>query len=250
MDCGVDLLESSIQAPPTSATTPITLSIDDISDETLNKRKIDDENEPPDHLGALITSDEHKKLIEVSTYQLKKRICIEKFKELNDYRMRCLNLIQEQYFLDNNYSYLNLATFLNSAKQSNDDLRIYVSNKFAAKDGIFKLDHKLSSKFELKQSLIREESVVNVETEKHQSIAERARHEAQILQRINLLRKEGLWSIKRLPKLVEPQRAKTHWDYLLDEMVWMSSDFQQERKWKKNASKKIALAIQKYFKVF
>ena len=51
------------------------------------------------------------------------------------------------------------------------------------------------------------------------TIAERAKHEAQILQRISQLRKEGLWSIKRLPKLVEPQRVKTHWDFLLDEMV-------------------------------
>ena len=28
----------------------------------------------------------------------------------------------------------------------------------------------------------------------------------------------------------------------------MSTDFQQERKWKKNACKKLSLAIQKYFK--
>jgi hypothetical protein len=28
----------------------------------------------------------------------------------------------------------------------------------------------------------------------------------------------------------------------------MSTDFQQERKWKKNASKKLSLAIQKHFK--
>lgn len=82
----------------------------------------------------------------------------------------------------------------------------------------------------------------------HQSIAERAKHEAQILQRISQLRKEGLWSIKRLPKLVEPARPKTHWDFVLDEMTWMSTDFQQERKWKKNCSKKLGIAIQKYFK--
>ena len=30
--------------------------------------------------------------------------------------------------------------------------------------------------------------------------------------------------------------------------VWMSTDFQQERKWKKNASKKLSIAIHKYFK--
>ena len=63
-------------------------------------------------------------------------------------------------------------------------------------------------------NLLIEKQQVNSKT-----IAERAKNEAQILQRITQLRKEGLWSIKRLPKLVEPQRAKTHWDFLLDEMV-------------------------------
>ena len=95
-------------------------------------------------------------------------------------------------------------------------------------------------------------SQLNLLIEKQQAssrtIAERAKNEAHILQRITQLRKEGLWSIKRLPKLVEPQRAKTHWDFLLDEMVWMSTDFEQERKWKKNASKRLSIAIQKYFK--
>ncbi len=81
-----------------------------------------------------------------------------------------------------------------------------------------------------------------------QNIVERAKHEAQILQRISQLRRDGLWSIKRLPKLCEPKRIKTHWDYLLDEMMWMSTDFAQERKWKKATSKKISSAIQKYFK--
>jgi hypothetical protein len=81
-----------------------------------------------------------------------------------------------------------------------------------------------------------------------QNIVERAKHEAQILQRISQLRRDGLWSIKRLPKLCEPKRTKTHWDYLLDEVLWMSTDFQQERKWKKATSKKISSAIQKYFK--
>ena len=62
------------------------------------------------------------------------------------------------------------------------------------------------------------------------------------------MRREGLWSIKRLPKLCEPKCPKAHWDYLLDEMMWMSTDFQQERKWKKAVSKKISSAVQKYFK--
>lgn len=67
------------------------------------------------------------------------------------------------------------------------------------------------------------------------------------MQRISELQKEGLWSEKRLPKVVEPSRPKAHWDYLLEEMVWLATDFAQERKWKKAAAKKCARMIQKYF---
>ncbi|NWS46862.1 EP400 protein, partial [Probosciger aterrimus] len=56
--------------------------------------------------------------------------------------------------------------------------------------------------------------------------------ENQIHQRIAELRKEGLWSPRRLPKLQEAPRPKSHWDYLLEEMQWMATDFAQERKWK------------------
>lgn len=77
---------------------------------------------------------------------------------------------------------------------------------------------------------------------------ERAKHEASILQQIAALRKQGLWSIKRLPKLVEPARAKTHWDYLLDECSWMATDFEQERRWKQASARKISQAVQRYFR--
>lgn len=76
---------------------------------------------------------------------------------------------------------------------------------------------------------------------------EKARQEAYVMQRIASLRKEGLWAEKRLPKVQEPPRAKAHWDYLLEEMVWLSADFAQERKWKKAAAKKCARMVQKYF---
>ena len=51
-----------------------------------------------------------------------------------------------------------------------------------------------------------------------------------------------------MPKLVEPPHAKTHWDYMLDEVAWMATDFHQERKWKRNCSRKLSLAIHKHFK--
>ncbi|XP_071849839.1 helicase domino-like isoform X3 [Apostichopus japonicus] len=77
-------------------------------------------------------------------------------------------------------------------------------------------------------------------------IVERAKQEAQVMQRIAELRKEGLWSAKRLPKVQEPPRYKTHWDYLLDEMQWLAADFSQERRWKKAAARKLARAVAAY----
>lgn len=75
----------------------------------------------------------------------------------------------------------------------------------------------------------------------------KVRQEATVMQRISELQREGLWTEKRLPKLQEPQRPKAHWDYLLEEMVWLAADFAQERKWKKAAAKKCARMVQKYF---
>lgn len=75
----------------------------------------------------------------------------------------------------------------------------------------------------------------------------KVRQEASVIQRINELQREGLWTEKRLPKQQEPQRPKAHWDYLLEEMVWLAADFAQERKWKKAAAKKCARMVQKYF---
>ncbi|XP_063820734.1 E1A-binding protein p400 isoform X2 [Pseudophryne corroboree] len=64
--------------------------------------------------------------------------------------------------------------------------------------------------------------------------------ENRIHQRIAELRKEGLWSLKRLPRLMEPSRPKSHWNYLLEEMQWMAADFAQERMWKIASAKKMA----------
>lgn len=73
----------------------------------------------------------------------------------------------------------------------------------------------------------------------HEDIVMRARHEAEVMRAINDLRKEGLWSSSRLPKVHEPSRKKTHWDYMLEEMQWLAADFANERRWKVNAAKKV-----------
>lgn len=80
-----------------------------------------------------------------------------------------------------------------------------------------------------------------------EQIVERAKQEAHVLQRIAELRKEGLWSAKKLPKVQEAPRVKAHWDYLLEEMQWLAADFGFERKWKKAAAKKCARMINKYW---
>lgn len=75
----------------------------------------------------------------------------------------------------------------------------------------------------------------------------KVRQEVYVMQRVSELQRDGLWTERRLPKLQEPQRPKAHWDYLIEEMVWLAADFAQERKWKKAAAKKCARMIQKHF---
>uniref|UniRef100_A0A674IF72 E1A binding protein p400 n=1 Tax=Terrapene triunguis TaxID=2587831 RepID=A0A674IF72_9SAUR len=77
-------------------------------------------------------------------------------------------------------------------------------------------------------------------------LAEQVKLENQIHQRIAELRKEGLWSLRRLPKLQEAPRPKSHWDYLLEEMQWMATDFAQERRWKMVTAKKMVRTVARF----
>lgn len=43
----------------------------------------------------------------------------------------------------------------------------------------------------------------------------------------------------------EPPRPKTHWDHVLEEMVWLSKDFESERKWKLAQAKRVAIRASK-----
>ena len=40
-----------------------------------------------------------------------------------------------------------------------------------------------------------------------------------------------------------PNRRKTQWDYLLEEMAWMAEDFKQERVWKEAAARGLSLSV-------
>lgn len=40
--------------------------------------------------------------------------------------------------------------------------------------------------------------------------------------------------------MTEPIRPKVHWDYLCEEMQWLSADFAQERRWKRGVARKVS----------
>ncbi|CAN6689036.1 unnamed protein product [Malus baccata var. baccata] len=50
---------------------------------------------------------------------------------------------------------------------------------------------------------------------------------------------------KALETASEPRRPKAHWDHVLEEMIWLSKDFESERKWKLAQAKKVALRASK-----
>jgi E1A-binding protein p400 len=77
---------------------------------------------------------------------------------------------------------------------------------------------------------------------------DRVKHETHILKRIDELKSDGKWTNQRLAKCLEPNKRKTHWDYLLDEMRWLAEDFLLEKRWKQTMAKKISLAVLKYFR--
>ena len=98
--------------------------------------------------------------------------------------------------------------------------------------------------------ILRSHSTLSVTEVSHEDIVMRARHEAEVMKAISELRKEGLWSTSRLPKVQEPQRIKTHWDYLLEEMQWLATDFANERRWKMNAAKKVWKFFVRHITIF
>jgi SNF2 family DNA or RNA helicase len=77
---------------------------------------------------------------------------------------------------------------------------------------------------------------------------DRVKHETHILKRIDELKSDGKWTNQRLGKCLEPNKRKTHWDYLLDEMRWLAEDFALEKRWKQAMAKKLSLAVLKYFR--
>ncbi|XP_058477545.1 helicase SRCAP [Solea solea] len=82
--------------------------------------------------------------------------------------------------------------------------------------------------------------------ERHTDMAELAKHEADIEHRTQALKREGFWSMKRLTRLTEPVRPKVQWDYLCEEMQWLSADFAQERRWKRGVARKVVRMVMRH----
>jgi chromatin modification-related protein VID21 len=65
--------------------------------------------------------------------------------------------------------------------------------------------------------------------------------------RIAELKEQGLWSFRQPLKQKPPPRVISHWDYMLKEMEWMSTDFYEERKFKMVGAYKLSKAVKQYF---
>ena len=62
-------------------------------------------------------------------------------------------------------------------------------------------------------------------------------------QKSNPISWKALMSMGGQSACLLPQRQKTQWDFVLEEMRWLASDFIEERKWKRASSSTIAHAI-------
>ncbi|CAG8641870.1 16121_t:CDS:10 [Dentiscutata erythropus] len=68
-----------------------------------------------------------------------------------------------------------------------------------------------------------------------------------VLERIDQLKHNGMWSFQQIESFRDPPRNYTHWDYLLDEMSWMQKDFKKERKWKIAAAFHVSRWVKAWF---
>ncbi|KAJ3318096.1 chromatin modification- protein VID21 [Boothiomyces sp. JEL0866] len=53
-----------------------------------------------------------------------------------------------------------------------------------------------------------------------------------VMDQIDHLKQDNVWSLKQIKPQVMPGRVKCQWDYMLEEMEWLAVDFREERKWK------------------
>lgn len=66
------------------------------------------------------------------------------------------------------------------------------------------------------------------------------------MERIEQLKAEKSWSLRQFKKQRPPATHKAHWDYLLEEMTWLATDFKQENRWKIATAFEISRAVKAY----
>ncbi|EXJ79359.1 hypothetical protein A1O3_08861 [Capronia epimyces CBS 606.96] len=64
--------------------------------------------------------------------------------------------------------------------------------------------------------------------------------QCRILKRLYQLQEKGRWPLRQYKRADEASRPTSHWDFLLDHIKWMRTDFREERKWKLAAARSIA----------
>ncbi|ETI26934.1 hypothetical protein G647_10033 [Cladophialophora carrionii CBS 160.54] len=64
--------------------------------------------------------------------------------------------------------------------------------------------------------------------------------ECRILKRLYQLQEKQRWALRQYKRAEEAPRPTSHWDFLLDHVKWMRTDFKEERKWKMAAARGLA----------
>lgn len=64
--------------------------------------------------------------------------------------------------------------------------------------------------------------------------------ECRILKRLYQLQEKQRWALRQYKRADEAPRPTSHWDFLLDHVKWLRTDFREERKWKMVAAKDLA----------
>lgn len=72
-------------------------------------------------------------------------------------------------------------------------------------------------------------------------------NECRILKRIYQLQEKQRWALRQYQRADEASRPTSHWDYLLDHMKWMRTDFRHERRWKLAAARDCAESCARWF---
>mmetsp|Transcript_34227 Transcript_34227/g.134058 ORF Transcript_34227/g.134058 Transcript_34227/m.134058 type:complete len:1863 (-) Transcript_34227:234-5822(-) len=78
-------------------------------------------------------------------------------------------------------------------------------------------------------------------------LAEDDSHETEVLKKAAIIEGERSTTSRAMPKRPEPPHGKSHWDYVVEEMVNISGEIREDARWKSQSCRRIARAVQRYF---